>query len=210
MRMGWGALFLDVDNDGWQDVFLANGHLYPQVEDAPELDETYKQENQVLVNDGKGGFRDVSPGAGSGLRVLEASRGLAAADLDGDGDLDLVITNVDAAPTVLENHPKVRNHWAEFRLTKSGRNPLAIGARVTLSAGDRTQIREVRSGGSYLSQSDLRVLFGLGAHEGKVDVDVRLPGQGRWAFTGLPVDRVATLTLDDAHRVAETTSPDAL
>src|SRR6185295_15106108 len=115
-----------------------------------------------LLGDGKGHFRRASEGAGSGMLIEEAHRGLAVADLDDDGDPDLVITNVDALPTLLQNKQREPRHWAELKLSKPGRNKLCIGARVTLTAAGRKQIREVRSGGSYLSQSDLRVLFGLG------------------------------------------------
>jgi enediyne biosynthesis protein E4 len=200
-QMGWGVTFLDADLDGWLDVFFANGHLYPQVDANPMLKESYRQKNQLLLNDGTGRFRNVSDRAGSGLQIEEVSRGLAAADLDDDGDLDLVITNVDAAPTVLQNKQQVPRHWSAFRLTKPGRNKFAIGARVTLIAGGRRQIREVRSGGSYLSQSDLRVFFGLGDYKGTVEVEVQLPGQGHWAWKALPIDGLSTLTLDDAHAV---------
>jgi enediyne biosynthesis protein E4 len=197
--MEWGTLFFDADRDGDLDLFLAEGHIYPQVDEHPDLQESYRQKNQLLLNEG-GRFRDVSEQAGSGLQVKESSRGLAVGDLDNDGDLDLVITNIDATPTVLENRTAAANHWVSFRLEKAGRNRFAFGAQVTLTAGDKRQTREVRSGGSYLSQSDLRPFFGLGAHAGPVDVEVRLPGQGRWVWKAVPVDRVTTLTLDDTHR----------
>jgi hypothetical protein len=196
--MEWGTLFFDADQDGDLDLFLAQGHIYPQVDEHPDLQETYRQKNQLLRNEG-GKYKDVSPQAGSGLQVMESSRGLAMGDLDGDGDLDLVITNIDAAPTVLQNRPAGKNHWAGVRLEKPGRNRFAIGARVTLTSSGGRQIREVRSGGSYLSQSDLRQYFGLGGQSGPVDVDVRL-GDDLWSFRELPADRLSTLVLDDAHR----------
>jgi len=195
--MEWGTLFFDADADGDLDLFLAQGHIYPQVDDPEHkgLEESYGQKNQLLLNEA-GKYRDVSERAGDGMQVVESSRGLAAGDLDDDGDVDLVITNIDAAPTVLENRSRQAAHWAAFRLTKPGKNRFAIGARVTLTAGGRSQIREVRSGGSYLSQSDLRVHFGLGDHAGPVDVEVALPGQGRWRFKALPVDRLSVLELE--------------
>jgi enediyne biosynthesis protein E4 len=199
--MEWGTVFFDADADGDLDIFLADGHIYPQVDEPAHkgLEETYRQKNQLLLNDG-GRYRDVSERAGAGMQEMESSRGLAAGDLDDDGDLDLVITNMDAAPTVLENRPRKPAHWAAFRLVKPGKNRFAIGARVTLTAAGRTQMREVRSGGSYMSQSDLRVHFGLGDHAGPVDVEVTLPGQGRWSFKGLPADKLSVLELSDKHR----------
>jgi enediyne biosynthesis protein E4 len=197
-RMGWGTAFLDADLDGQLDLFFANGHIYPQVEDFPALEETFAQANQLFVNEG-GRFRDVSDTAGPGLAVKKSSRGLAVGDLDNDGDPDLVISNVDDTPTVLENRQRTGRHWVGFQLEKPGPNRLAIGARVTVRAEGRAQIREVRSGGSYVSQSDLRPLFGLGAYAGPVDVEVRL-GPDRWRFAGLRTDRYTRLVLGPEAR----------
>jgi hypothetical protein len=205
-RMGWGAQLVDLDLDGRLDIFFANGHLYPQVDDFPDMGDTYRQRNQLLLGDG-GTFKDVSDQAGDGLAPARTARGLATADLDDDGDRDLVLTNMDDVPTLLESRVTAGRHWVGFSLAKRGPNPLCIGARVVLTAGGVRQMREVRSGGSYLSQSELRVAFGLGAHEGTVDVEVRLPGQGGWAWKGLPVDRYQTLTLDDAHRASTPARP---
>ena len=102
---------------------------------------------------------------------------------------------MDEAPTLLENRQATGHHWIAFRLVAAGANPFAIGAKVTVTAGGRRQVREVRSGGSYLSQSDLRAHFGLGGHAGPVDVDVRMPGGGRYEWRGLAADRVHVLEL---------------
>jgi hypothetical protein len=134
--------------------------------------------------------------------VRKSSRGLAAGDLDDDGDLDLVVTNVDESPTVLENRQRTHHHWVGFRVRSPGPNPFAIGARVTIDAGGARQVREIRSGASYVSQGDLRAFFGLGSRAGPVDVEVRMPGGARWRWTALAVDRLHELAMSDANRVA--------
>ncbi len=199
--MGWGVAFLDADLDGRLDLFLANGHIFPQVDDYPELKESFRQRNQLLLNEG-GNFRDVTDLAGGGLQVRKSSRGLAVGDLDDDGDLDVVITNVDDVPTVLENRQHTGNHWVAFRVQSPGKNRFAIGARVTVDAGGKRQVREIRSGGSYLSQNDFRAHFGLGSWSGPVDVEVRMPGGARWRWTALATDRLHELTLSDEAAVA--------
>jgi hypothetical protein len=198
-RMGWGTAFFDADLDGRLDLFFANGHIYPQVEDFPALKETFRQKSQLFLGDGHA-FRDVSDSAGGGLQVPKSSRGLAVGDLDNDGDLDLVLSAMDDVPTVLENRQRTGRHWVGFQLKKTGTNPFAIGARVTVEAAGRRQVREIHSGGSYLSQSDLRAHFGLGASPGPVTVEVRL-NQARWRWSGLPVDRYTTLVLRDQDRI---------
>jgi hypothetical protein len=197
--MGWGTAFLDADLDGRLDLFIANGHIYPDVDAFPALQESFKQTSQILRNEGDT-FRDVSDTAGPGLTVKKASRGLATGDLDGDGDLDLVITALDDVPTVLENRQASGNHWIAVRLQKAGRNRFCIGARVTVTAGGAKQVREVRSGGSYVSQNELPAQFGLGAQGSPVDVEVRMPGGDRWRFSGLAPDRLHVLTLEDGKR----------
>jgi len=198
--MGWGTAFLDADLDGRLDLFIANGHIFADIDDFPALQETFRQKNQLFLNQGTT-FRDVSAKAGAGLQVQKVSRGLAVGDLDNDGDLDVVVSNMDDVPTLLENRQRTGHHWVAFRLASPGPNRFAIGARVTLEAGGQRQVREVRSGGSYLSQSDLRAYFGLGAHEGPVDVEVRMPGGDRWRWPGLPVDRQHELVLTPSRRI---------
>ena len=135
--------------------------------------------------------------------MARVGRGLAVGDLDDDGDPDLVVSNMDDAPTLLENRQRTGHHWVAFRVVSPRGNRFAIGAKVTVDAGGAKQFREVRSGGSYLSQGDLRAYFGLGGHPGPVDVEVRMPGGRRWRWRGLATGRLHVLELEDAGRAAQ-------
>ena len=159
--LAWGTFFFDSDNDGDLDLFVANGHVYPQVDDAGEL-ESYAQTNQLLLRTADGRFRDVSAQAGSGFAVAKVSRGAAWGDLDNDGDLDVVINNLDDTPTVLRNDSRSSGSWLKVLLRGAGRNRSAIGARVRLEAPGFSTSRYVRSSESFLSHHDLRLHFGLG------------------------------------------------
>ncbi|WP_348267110.1 CRTAC1 family protein [Edaphobacter paludis] len=158
--LGWGTAFLDFDNDGWPDLIVANGHVYPKVEDG-QTGEHFKQRRLLYWNRGDGQFFDLSGAAGPGISDEHSSRGLAIGDLDNDGEQEIVIVNMGEVPTLLKNTALVSGHSLTVRvLTSTGRD--AMGARVTLSAGGQKQVDEVRSGGSFMSQSDLRLHFGLG------------------------------------------------
>ncbi|WP_263365490.1 CRTAC1 family protein [Edaphobacter bradus] len=158
--LGWGTAFLDIDNDGWPDLIVANGHVYPEVEDG-HTGERFKQQRLLYWNRRDGQFFDLSGAGGPGISDEHSSRGLAVGDLDNDGEQEIVIVNMGEAPTLLKNVAPVSGSSLTVRaLTATGRD--AIGARVTLSAGGHKQIDEVRSGGSFMSQSDLRLHFGLG------------------------------------------------
>jgi hypothetical protein len=199
-NMSWGVAFLDADLDGDLDLYFANGHLFPQVDEYPALNESYAQRDQIFLND-RGRLRDVSTSAGRGLTARKPSRAAAVGDLDNDGDPDLLVSAMDEEPLLLEN-AQPGGQWIGLGLRQAGLNTFAVGARVTVQCGGRTQVREVRSGGGYLSQNDYRALFGLGACEGPVNVDVRL-GQRRWRFPGLPAGRYIALQLDEAHAVVK-------
>ncbi|MDE3109340.1 MAG: CRTAC1 family protein [Acidobacteriota bacterium] len=158
--LGWGAMFADVDNDGWPDIFMVNGHVYPEMQ-GHGLDTHYLERKLLFWNERNGKFSDVSLDAGPGVTAPSNSHGLAAADLDNDGSVEFLVNNAGGPPSLLKNYG-THGNWLLVKLIGTKANRDAIGARVTLSAGGHTQMREVRSGGSYLSQSEFRLHFGLG------------------------------------------------
>jgi len=166
--LGWGTAFLDFDNDGWKDLIVANGHVYPEV-DTGHTAEKYKQPRLLYWNRGDGQFFDLSAQGGPGMSDAHSSRGLAVGDLDNNGNEEAVIVNMGEAPSLLTNFAAGGNSLLVRALT-SGRD--AIGARITITADGHKQIDEVRSGGSYISQSDLRLHFGLGKAS-KADISIR-------------------------------------
>jgi enediyne biosynthesis protein E4 len=172
--LGWGTMFFDVDNDGWPDLILANGHVYPEV-DKYHLGSNYPEPCILYHNNGNGTFSDISAEAGPGITATASSRGLAVADFWNDGRLSVVITNMNGKPSLLVNDVRSQNHWAAFKLIGTHANRDAIGAHVTLKAGKRTWVDEVRSGSSYNSNSDMRLHFGLGALTSIESVQVRWP-----------------------------------
>ncbi len=159
--VGWGTGFVDFDNDTWLDLFVVNGHVYPQMDNLPS-GAKYRQPKLLHINLGDGTFCDAGKQAGTALTDLRVSRGAAFGDLDNDGSIDVVVGDLDNSPMILHNEGDKTNHWITLELGAKTGNPLAIGAKVKLTTGNTTQTEEIRSGGSYLSQSDLRVHFGLG------------------------------------------------
>jgi enediyne biosynthesis protein E4 len=172
--LSWGCGFFDFDNDGWRDVFIANGHVYPEP-GAQGLAAPYRQRNLLYRNMGDGTFQDVTKISGTGLEIERSGRGVAFGDLDNDGDLDLVINNQNDPPAVLQNQGGNRNHCIQVSLRGTDSNRDGIGARVAVSANGKRQIDEVHSGGSYLSQNDLCLHFGLGETERVEEIEVRWP-----------------------------------
>jgi hypothetical protein len=171
--VGWGAHFLDYDNDGWLDLLIVNGHVYPQVERAGR-GAHYAQRKLLYHNSHDGTFTEVTAGA-EALAEPAVARGSAAGDLDNDGDVDLVVNNLDGAATVLRSVGESRNNFLTISLEGRAGNRDAIGAVVTVSAGDRVQRAMRRSGDSYLSHSDSRLHFGLGARSRVDSIEVRWP-----------------------------------
>jgi len=191
-NLGWGTMFLDVDNDGWPDLLLVNGHVYPEV-DTHHLGSTYQQPRVLYRNNGDGRFSDMSATGGAAIAASASSRGLAVGDLWNDGRISAVINNMNAPPSLLVNQARSSNHWIAFRTVGTKSNRDGIGANISVKAAARTLVDEVRSGSSYISNNDMRVHFGLGSVN-KVDwVQVRWPSGLVERFEGLPVDTIQTL-----------------
>ena len=159
--VGWGDAFVDFGNTGWQDIFIVNGHVYPQV-DTVAAGPTYKEPKVLLENLRDGTFKNISKDAGPAIQVPQVSRGMAIGDLFNDGRLEAVIENLVGGPMILRPEGGTTNHWISFQLEGVKSNRLALNARIRATAGRLIQLGEVASGGSYLSQHDLRVHFGLG------------------------------------------------
>jgi len=192
--LGWGAMFADVDNDGWPDLLVANGHVYPEV-DSAKLGSSYREPRFLYNNLGNGKFRDLSKISGPGLVDPRASRGLAIADLLNDGRLEAVINNLGDRPMLLVNLAKNQNHWLGLHLIGTSSNRDAIGARVTLKSANRLWIDEVRSGSSYNSSSDLRLHFGLSVETHLTSIQVRWPnGQTEIFDPPASLDRIIDMT----------------
>jgi hypothetical protein len=187
--LGWGTMFLDVDNDGWPDLLLANGHVYPEV-DSQHLGSDYREPRILYHNQGDGRFADISAGAGPGITTAASGRGLAIGDLWNDGRISAVISNMSAPPSLLVNQAKTPNHWIAFRTVGTKSNRDGIGARIRLKTGQRVLVDEVRSGSSYDSNNDMRVHFGLGAATKVESVEVRWPGGLIESFRDLRVDAI--------------------
>jgi hypothetical protein len=184
----WGTAFVDLDNDGWLDLMAVSGHVYPQVQNAPQAG-GYRQPKVLNFNQGDGTFCDASAMAGPALQEKRVSRGLAVGDLFNDGNMDVVISDLDGSPMVLRNHGVPGRNWVSFELAGTKSNRAAIGAKIKLIAGGMTQTEEIHSGGSYLSQNDLRVHFGIGPARKIDSVEIRWPSGTTENFKNLDADK---------------------
>ena len=186
--LSFGGGFFDYDNDGWLDIFIANGHVYPEVEQATPGTH-YRQINSLFHNEGNGKFVEVGKSSGTGFETPYVGRGVAFADLDNDGFVDVVIANNGDSPVVLHNSGGNGNHFLNFKLSGKKSNRDAMGARVRVVTGTTSQIREIAGGGSYLSQSDLRANFGIAKAKRAEIVEITWPSGQHQTFRDVEADK---------------------
>jgi len=197
-KVSWGAVFLDYDNDGWRDLFVANGHVLDNAE-LFDSSSQFRQPDQLFRNlggdSGRLRFALINDEAGEAISQLRASRGVAAGDYDNDGDTDLLLLVLNERARLLRNDGGNSRHWLTVRaIGGQGGNRDAIGARVRVMAGDLTQVDQVLGGGSYLSQSDLRLSFGLGEHAVVDSIEIRWPSGGYDLLGPVAADQIITVT----------------
>ncbi|HXR75573.1 MAG TPA: CRTAC1 family protein [Bryobacteraceae bacterium] len=186
--LGWGAAFIDVDDDGWPDLIEANGHVYPEVE-GKQLGDTYYQPTLLYQNLGNGKFRDITESAGAGFRTPRPSRGLAIGDLDGDGRPEIVLVNMNSTPTLLHNFAPPSGHSLNVSLTGTKSNRSAIGALVTVTAGGRKRVSSLLGGSSFYSQNSFTLHFGVGPCTRVDQLEVRWPNGLAQSWTNVGTDR---------------------
>jgi hypothetical protein len=197
LSSAWGVRFLDYDNDGWKDLFLARGHVLDTIElTSPHL--KYR-ETPLLARNEEGRFRDVSAGAGDVFQTAWAARGLAVGDLDDDGDLDLVVSTLDDRGHVLRNESVNRNHWIQLRLVgrRSNRDGIGADVRLVTASGAMRQATATTAAG-YLSAGDRRVHLGLGAERGIRFVEIRWPSGIVQRLDGVDADQILTVEEPEA------------
>jgi hypothetical protein len=183
----WGDAFLDWRNNGWQDIFVVGGHVYPQV-DTAEVGTKYREPMLLFENQRNGTFKDISKLVGPAIQVPIVGRGVACGDLFNDGRMEIVVETLNGEPVILQPKGLAPNHWISFELEGTKSNRLALNARIKATAGDLAQTDQVLSGGSYLSQNDLRVHFGLAAHDHIDNAEITWPSGKVETLKNLPAD----------------------
>jgi len=194
--VGWGCAFFDVDNDGWKDLLLVTGHVFPEV-DRLATDIRFRDRAILYHNSGNGTFRDISNNAGEAIVSRHSARGLAVGDIDNDGTLEILVNNQNEPPSLWKQDNRAASHWLSIKLSGVRSNRSAIGARITVSAAGRVQTDELRSGGSYLSQNDLQLHFGLGSAARADAITVRWPSGETTVLRDVAADRVVTIREGD-------------
>jgi enediyne biosynthesis protein E4 len=202
--VGWGDAFFDFDNDGWADLILVNGHVYPQV-DTKDVGTKYREPKLLFVNRHDGTFRNISQAVGPALETPQVSRGLATGDLFNSGQLDIVVENIEGQPMILHPEGGLQNHWISFALQSTKGDRLALNATIRVTAGDLVETDELRSGGSYLSQNDLRLHFGLGNHDHVDKVEILWPSGKKQELSQLASDHFYTVR--EGEGVIASTAP---
>jgi enediyne biosynthesis protein E4 len=190
--LGWGAMFFDADNDGWPDLILVNGHVYPEV-DKQHLGSNYEEPRIFYHNNGNGTFSDLSASAGPGITKPSSSRGLAIGDFWNNGKLSAVVSNMNAPPSLLVNEASNANHWVAIKTEGVKSNRDGLGARIRAKVGPRILVEEVRSGSSYISNNDRRVHFGLGGATHIDWIEIRWPSGLTESFEKPGIDRIVVL-----------------
>jgi hypothetical protein len=190
--VGWGTAFFDYDNDGWPDLMVVNGHVYPQV-DTVDIGTKYAQRILLFHNEHHGTFSELAAETGEAMMVPRVSRGAAFGDIDNDGDIDVVIENLDGRPTILRNDGGNWNNWITIKTIGKSPNRDAVGAKVKVVAGDLVQWDQVHSGGSYLSVSDLRLHYGLGRRTLVDLIEVHWPDGRVEKVQNLPANQFVTV-----------------
>ena len=190
--LSWGVGFFDFNNDGLKDVFIANGHIYPQV-DRYGLNISYRQQNKLYLQTAGGKLLNAGGKTGAALHAAKSYRGAAFADFNNDGQMDVAVSALDDYPSLLMNQGVKGNHWILIRLAGSKSNRFGVGARITVASGDKTQTREVKAGGSYASCNDPRAHFGLGSAEVVKEIKVVWPSGKITRLTDVPADRILTI-----------------
>jgi hypothetical protein len=195
--VAWGCGFVDYDNDGWKDIFQVNGHVYPEI-DRYHFGQSFKNPRLVYRNLGNGRFKDVSSEMGTGISERYSSRGAAFGDYDNDGDIDVLILNMNDTPSLLRNDGGNQQNWIKLKLIGTQCNRTAIGARASVTTGKHVQMDEVHSGTSVMSQSDLRLHFGLGKSEMVDAIEVKWPTtQKVEKFTNIKANQILTIREGD-------------
>src|SRR5579864_9239777 len=190
LNVGWGTGFVDFSNNGWLDIFIANGHVYPQMDQIPGA-ARYREPMQLFRNKGDGTFEDISSAFAG---IPDASRrGAAFGDLKNDGNIDIVVVDIDGPPQLLLNVSENHNHRVLFKLVGTKSNKMAIGAKVMVTAGKLVQTGEVRAGGSYISSNDPRLHFGLAAQDKMDEVSIRWPNGDKESLKDVPADFIYTV-----------------
>jgi hypothetical protein len=193
--VSWGTRFLDYDNDGWKDIFAATGHVYPHLIKDPVADEVYYQRRLLFRNLGNGKFADVSLSSGPGILQEQAGRGAAFGDLDNDGDIDIVVANLDDRPSILRNDGGNAGNWLLFELRGVRSNRFGLGARIRVKTASTEQIAEATTASSVFSANDSRVHFGLGDAKA-ADIEIRWPSDKVQNFKAVPANRIVVVDED--------------